>query len=219
MRRRRKVTNWKRRVIRRWRTAVEWRLTELGRPVWVEDDASSMEQFWLYGLRKMASWAREKIQSMDAYFDLGLFSEDGKIDGEKGSLASYKHPKLKTPRGMKLNLEALSHRQLESAAMEAGVALQLLLPVDFWEHRERAAKVKYPHPFNYYLTSFSRSRKPSPQKTLIRGTLPHILRCLVRLQLRWLCQVHQQLPTLPVVNVSVLMIYYSHMMSRKETFR
>jgi hypothetical protein len=142
VRRRRRATTWKRRVIRRWRNAIEWRLTNLDCPIWVEDD-DSMEHIISYHYHKLVRWVRAKTEDIAEYFGLSIFMEKGSIVNESGCLADYKHPHLRHPRGMRLNLEMLSMRQLQSAAMEAGVGLELLVPVDYWERREERLKVHF----------------------------------------------------------------------------
>jgi hypothetical protein len=100
MRQRRKVVRWKRRVSNRWREAVEWRLRESGRPVWVRD-------------------MKEK--------SLGLFAKlldffDGLLPWPTGDNTSFSYGSGfmmghglgygSHPHGMHLNLEALSWKQV-----------------------------------------------------------------------------------------------------------
>ncbi|KAK1219250.1 Potassium channel [Marasmius sp. AFHP31] len=118
VRQRRKTGNWKRRVGVRWKEAVEWRLREMGREVWVLDerDEDAGRPWWTWVVktldRSTFMWAREGEREL----------YDGKI--------LYRHP-----HGMHLNLQALTDAQLEAAALEAGVPLRELLPSEFWKRR------------------------------------------------------------------------------------
>ncbi|KAJ8087654.1 Potassium channel [Marasmius tenuissimus] len=118
VRERRKRGNWRRRVGVRWREAVEWRLREMEREVWVLDagDKDSGKRWWTGVVKDLDRftfmWAREGEREL----------YDGRI--------LYRHP-----HGMHLNLEALTDAQLEAAALEAGVPLRELLPPEFWKRR------------------------------------------------------------------------------------
>ncbi|KAL0061386.1 Potassium channel [Marasmius tenuissimus] len=118
VRERRKRGNWRRRVGVRWREAVEWRLREMEREVWVLDagDKDLGKRWWTGVVKDLDRftfmWAREGEREL----------YDGRI--------LYRHP-----HGMHLNLEALTDAQLEAAALEAGVPLRELLPPEFWKRR------------------------------------------------------------------------------------
>ncbi|KAF7309023.1 Tandem pore domain k+ channel [Mycena kentingensis (nom. inval.)] len=128
VRQRRKIGRWKRRVMNRWREAVEWRLREGGQPVWVKNH-------------------RERGERRSAVTVVGDL-----LDGlwpwatAEGSGSGFLHSNH--PHGMHLNLEALSWKQLEAAAMEAGVPLSTLLPDGFVNERERKddSDSSYEHP-------------------------------------------------------------------------
>ncbi|KAJ7596567.1 hypothetical protein C8J56DRAFT_850011 [Mycena floridula] len=119
MRERRRIANWKRRVSRRWREAVEWRLKEASKPVWVRNHvlANKQADFVFNWFNRLAPWA-----SGNSWF------------GKESFLGTSPHP-----HGMHLNLEALSGPQLEAAAMEAGVPLNALLPPSFWKRHNEIA--------------------------------------------------------------------------------
>ncbi|KAJ7150894.1 hypothetical protein C8R43DRAFT_887165 [Mycena crocata] len=126
VRQRRKVGRWKRRVSNRWREAVEWRLRESGQPVWVRDAIHGSSMPGLLGrlvdfVDSLLPWPTGENQSFS--YGSGFMLGHG--------LGYGNHP-----HGMHLNLEALSWKQLEAAAMEAGVPLQSLLPDGFRERRE-----------------------------------------------------------------------------------
>ncbi|KAJ7484324.1 hypothetical protein FB451DRAFT_81760 [Mycena latifolia] len=126
MRQRRKVGRWKRRVSNRWREAVEWRLRESGHPVWVRDNKDPRAVRGPLGtfldfVDGLLPWPTGNSKS----FSYG----SGFMMGHGLGYGSHPH-------GMHLNLEALSWKQLEAAAMEAGVPLNTLLPEGFRERRE-----------------------------------------------------------------------------------
>ncbi|KAJ7074969.1 hypothetical protein B0H15DRAFT_45155 [Mycena belliarum] len=125
---RRKVGRWKRRVANRWREAVEWRLRESGQPVWVRDVKDSRPVRGFLGaildfVDDLLPWPTGNNKS---------FSYGGGFMMGHG-LGYGNHP-----HGMHLNLEALSWKQLEAAAMEAGVPLDTLLPEGFRQRREES---------------------------------------------------------------------------------
>ncbi|KAG7097850.1 hypothetical protein E1B28_005165 [Marasmius oreades] len=114
---RRKQLHWKRRVARRWKEAIEWRLHRVNQPIWVRDDPDHNLAWFV---RFMDRW------------DLMWTHEKG---GELG-LGMVAHP-----HGMHLNLEVLTDGQLADAAMEAGVPLCYLLPTGFWKKRKGHGEV------------------------------------------------------------------------------
>ncbi|KAK7059765.1 tandem pore domain k+ channel [Favolaschia claudopus] len=128
---RRKIGRWRRRVADRWREAVEWRLRDGGHAVWVREDKSKhagLLRRILHAFDRLIPWRRD---SSWFRYENGLLLGHGLGNGAH-------------PRGMHLNLEALSWKQLEAAAMEAGVPLDTLLPEDFIErHMARDEEHKY----------------------------------------------------------------------------
>ncbi|KAF8217673.1 hypothetical protein K438DRAFT_1795430 [Mycena galopus ATCC 62051] len=125
VRQRRKMGRWKRRVTNRWREAVEWRLRDSGLPVFVRDVKSNeagrglLSKGWDF-LDGWLPWPTGESSS----FSYG----SGFMLGRGLGYGNHPH-------GMHLNLEALSWNQLEAAAMEAGVPLDVLLPDGFRENR------------------------------------------------------------------------------------
>ncbi|KAF7338773.1 Tandem pore domain k+ channel [Mycena sanguinolenta] len=123
VRQRRKIGRWKRRVSVRWREAIEWRLRESGFPVWVRDANQAHNglgrRIWDF-LDRLIPWPTGNNPSFS--YGSGFMLGHG--------LGYGNHP-----HGMHLNLEALSWNQLEAAAMEAGVPLDMLLPDGFRDKR------------------------------------------------------------------------------------
>ncbi|KAG2135336.1 hypothetical protein DEU56DRAFT_807679 [Suillus clintonianus] len=103
IRERRRATRRRKNAEKRWRSAVMWRLRDKGAKVWVRKYRSTSNSLWAKVKRR-------------------FFSATDKIP----------HP-LDRSRGMRLNLEALTHLELREAAMEAGVPLDTLLPPQFYE--------------------------------------------------------------------------------------
>lgn len=95
----------------RWRRAVEWRLKELGQPVWVSDAQLADEQVHFVGIdpTQEPHWAKRCLRA------IGL----GPSDANRGVHGF--------PHGKHLNIDALSPQQLEAAALEAGVPLDTFL--------------------------------------------------------------------------------------------
>ncbi|KAF9236056.1 hypothetical protein BU15DRAFT_89330 [Melanogaster broomeanus] len=96
---RRRAARRQRRAETRWRHAIIWRLRAVNAPIWVRKKKKSEPKTFWEGLY-LRFW---RPASTDASGD-------------------------RRHRGMKLNLEALPHHQLEAAALEAGVPLDTLLP-------------------------------------------------------------------------------------------
>ncbi|KAJ7590585.1 hypothetical protein C8J56DRAFT_537402 [Mycena floridula] len=113
----RRAANWKRRVFRRWKEAIYWRLKEPNKPMWVPDRArgNTAMEFLTSWVSRIPHW-----HSSSNWF------------GKEPLISSSAHP-----HGMHLNLEALTGPQLEAAAMEAGVPLNALLPPSFWKNRNQ----------------------------------------------------------------------------------
>jgi potassium channel subfamily K len=110
VRSRRRLAHRKKLIAERWRAAIEWRLREASLPVWVKDDPELHQHSpFMKVIRGVWPWARGHPHYAHAF-------------GSSHRLQ---------PHGMHLNLEALSHVQLETAALETGVALCRLLPVGF----------------------------------------------------------------------------------------
>ncbi|CAK5272536.1 unnamed protein product [Mycena citricolor] len=124
VRQRRKIGRWKRRVSNRWREAVEWRLREGGHPVWVKNKRREISDGW---------W----LTLVDFFAGFSWW----RSDGDTQSTISYGSGFMtglgygSHPHGMHLNLRALTWKQLEAAAMEAGVPLDMLLPEGYREER------------------------------------------------------------------------------------
>ena len=110
VRERRRAARRKRKIERLWREAVEWRLREVGAPIWVRDDF------------KHNAWADARW-FLDQVVSLILWPWQGYVP-PRYTRYGYGHH----PHGKHLNLEALTRSHLEAAAMEAGVPLDTLLP-------------------------------------------------------------------------------------------
>jgi hypothetical protein len=111
-----------RRVEIRWRCGIQWRLEEMGAPVWVRDENSSghtggrgrsLQQVTIGNLKL------PRIRSRSFDVDQSTDRSHARSHSTHG------------PPGMRLNLQALTRAQLEASALEAGVPLDTLLPVDF----------------------------------------------------------------------------------------
>lgn len=104
----------------RWRRAVEWRLREAGHPLWVPDHRYPQEKVRFVGLRGESKgsgevhWMRKWLES------IGL----RRNDDERRAPHLRGHPP-----GKHLNIDVLSTQQLEAAALEAGVPLEMFLSV------------------------------------------------------------------------------------------
>ena len=120
MRERRKERGRRRRVEARWRHGIEWRLREMGEPVWVTDEQvrSGRAGGGGRGGGTHRSGAPGVLQHVAEW--IGLYRpEIGQSHLMHG------------PSGMRLNLQALTLAQLEASALEAGVPLDTLLPKGF----------------------------------------------------------------------------------------
>ncbi|KAJ7154605.1 hypothetical protein C8R46DRAFT_1117876 [Mycena filopes] len=132
VRQRRKLGRWKRRVSKRWREAVDWRLRESGHPVWVKDAKKDRTATYARLLGKLWDFADGLIPWPTG--ENKSFSYGG------GFMLGHGLGYGNHPHGMHLNLEALSWKQLEAAAMEAGVPLDTLLPDGFREKRREESE-------------------------------------------------------------------------------
>lgn len=120
----------------RWRRAVEWRLKESGQPLWISDRKYPEEDVRFVGLTSEKDGTGE-IHWMKMWLEsLGL----------KRSVGDKRIPHVRGhPSGKHLNIDALSPQQLEAAALEAGVPLEMFLsmprkPADGADESERNAK-------------------------------------------------------------------------------
>ena len=99
-----------RRIRERWRAAVEWRLKSRNLPIWIADDCTIAEPrhdshtHWWTSVKRVCSLRRKRLSRME---------EDLPYD---------------SPNSKHLNLDALTHAQLEAAALEAGAPLADILP-------------------------------------------------------------------------------------------
>lgn len=116
----RKNLRWQRRVARRWRDAVGWRLREMDQPLWVPNQSTNGNDDSKLLVRAWAFIRLQTLRFVDWSFPQWTWTSKGKGPG------AVLHPK-----GMHLNLEALEGPALEGAAMEAGVPLNELLPPGF----------------------------------------------------------------------------------------
>jgi hypothetical protein len=105
-----------RHVEARWRRAVEWRLKAMGLPVWIRD-----KKWRGRGAGGGTQCVKPPTTSSGFLFTWAGFTN------HKTGLSHSMHG----PSGMRLNLDALTHAQLEASALEAGVPLDTLVPVDF----------------------------------------------------------------------------------------
>lgn len=121
----------RRRVEARWRRGIEWRLKEMGMPVWIHDEN------WM-ARRTVDEVNGKKRVTIKWQNTPGFIRKAAEWAGfTKRKLAHSQS--MHGPSGMRLNLEALTHTQLEASALEAGVPLGTLLPSDFVPAEEAAA--------------------------------------------------------------------------------
>ncbi|KAH0834750.1 hypothetical protein J3R83DRAFT_10328 [Lanmaoa asiatica] len=113
---RRRAVRRRRRAEDRWRHAVIWRLRERHAPLWIPKDTSHRNSLWLK-------------------FKSGFWRTEWGIQSAAGRSTHQSRPR----RGTKLNLWALPPCQLEGAALEAGVPLDSLLPIDFYDTYDQDA--------------------------------------------------------------------------------
>ena len=115
MRERRREARRFRRWEARWRRAVEFRLREMGLPLWVPDKPKDEGAIRVFGVDtgvKMPFYKRVGTQIKRTATITTIASMESVI-------RRHKHHK------MHLNVEALSNAQLEEAALEAGVPLEM----------------------------------------------------------------------------------------------
>ncbi|KAJ7636869.1 hypothetical protein FB45DRAFT_907554 [Roridomyces roridus] len=143
MRQRRKIGRWKRRVSNRWREAIEWRLREKGAPVWVRNENRPVRD-GLVG--RVLHSLDGRIPSWTWLWHDGGGSDTVSHGSGTGFMMGHGLGYGNHPHGMHLNLEALSWKQLEAAAMEAGVPLNTLLPEGFGQrHNDESSSSSSHH--------------------------------------------------------------------------
>lgn len=123
VRMRRKEAQRRRRVEARWRQGIEWRLREMGAPVWVRDKK------WISRRAGGGGRGMQRVNTLTGETS-GIFQRIAEWTGLSQPTIGHSHI-MHGPSGMNLNLQALSHAQLEASALEAGVPLDMLLPSDF----------------------------------------------------------------------------------------
>lgn len=136
----------------RWLRAVEWRLKEAGKPVWVPDNRFPDEAVRFVGLRGEKHGAGEVHWMKRWLTSLNLRDPS---EARKRHIRGH-------PRGKHLNLDALTPQQLEAAALEAGVPLEMFLA-----HRQ-----KRPDPDRHD----SRLSSSSSTRPNVRGLMPFVHR-------------------------------------------
>ncbi|KAI0689179.1 hypothetical protein BC835DRAFT_1370125 [Cytidiella melzeri] len=102
----------------RWRKAVEWRLKEADKPIWVPDNRYSEEKVRFVGL------GGGKEGSGEVHYVRKWLESVGLRRGSDGTRVPHVRGH---PPGKHLNIDALSAQQLEAAALEAGVPLEMFL--------------------------------------------------------------------------------------------
>lgn len=133
VRERRKEGRRRRRVEARWRHGIEWRLREMGVPVWVRDEKARSRRAGGGGRGAHRPEAPGALQHAAEW--IGLYRPE----------IGHSHL-MHGPSGMRLNLQALTHAQLEASALEAGVPLDTLLPEGFvLGHDDATIELPVPH--------------------------------------------------------------------------
>ncbi|KZP17478.1 voltage-gated potassium channel [Athelia psychrophila] len=123
VRERRKEARKQRRVESRWRRAVEWRLQQANMPMWIHDGSR--------GPMHVAGGGRGAPRRRAPADGPGFVEVLAEWTGLKKSTGISHSRIMHGPPGMRLNLEALTHSQLEASALEAGVPLETLIPEGF----------------------------------------------------------------------------------------
>ncbi|TCD59999.1 hypothetical protein EIP91_010926 [Steccherinum ochraceum] len=106
----------------RWARAVEWRLKDRGLPVWVHDRHYAHEGVKFTGLPGEQDGAGEDHWMRKWAETLGFAKQKTTSDEGHERRATRGHPKKRH-----LNIDALSSQQLEAAALEAGVPLEMFI--------------------------------------------------------------------------------------------
>ncbi|KAH7922910.1 voltage-gated potassium channel [Leucogyrophana mollusca] len=122
----RRMARRKRRAEQRWRDAIMWRLRERRVPVWVPESKKAE----LEG-RLTNAWRKLKSRLTIAFHAIPMPTRTVYLNHG--------------PHGMRLNLEALSHSQLEAAALEAGVPLDTLLPPQYYYNKNEREEDRPEH--------------------------------------------------------------------------
>jgi hypothetical protein len=150
-----KARERERHILTRWRAAVRWRLRSKGLPVWIDDHAQEREG--RIGLQRTHHW-----YSSLRRFWRRLWDEVWR---------EWEDPAWKFvygPNQTRLNLEALSHSQLETAALEAGSPLSELVPKGLkLRSREEASN----SPSSQFSSSDASSHPPSLTHVRIAGMI------------------------------------------------
>ncbi|EKM56497.1 uncharacterized protein PHACADRAFT_194104 [Phanerochaete carnosa HHB-10118-sp] len=103
----------------RWRRAIVWRLKEAGKPIWAPDTQASQEDVRFIGLSGGRDGAGE-VHWMRRWMEtLGM--------KKVTPYADHRVHVRGHSRGKHLNIDALTPQQLEAAALEAGVPLEMFL--------------------------------------------------------------------------------------------
>jgi potassium channel subfamily K, other eukaryote len=117
MREARQQARWRRRVTAKWKAAVEWRLKEAKKEIWVPD-APKPKATLKVKLSRLLPWKLAWFSSKSPKY-----------------LGHVPHP-----HGMHFNLEGLEVNELEAAAVEIGIPLGTLLPPEYWMYRSASEK-------------------------------------------------------------------------------
>jgi hypothetical protein len=150
-----KARERERHILTRWRAAVRWRLRSKGLPVWIDDLAEEREG--RIGLRQTHHWYTSLRRFWRRLLD-EVWRE-------------WEDPAWKYvygPNQTKLNLEALSHSQLQTAALEAGAPLSDLVPKGL---KLRSREVARHSPSSQFSSSDASSHPPSLTHVRIAGMI------------------------------------------------
>ncbi|KAI0945627.1 hypothetical protein AcW1_001803 [Taiwanofungus camphoratus] len=136
MRARRRDARRFRRWRARWRAAIEWRLREKGCPVWISDEQwqEAGDGVRFVGLGGEMAGVGERRWVRRFLYMVGIRSVQPPADV---AMRPPRHVRG-YPRGKHLNLNALTDGQLEAAALEAGVPLEMF--VDLGKRREASQR-------------------------------------------------------------------------------
>jgi potassium channel subfamily K, other eukaryote len=114
----------RRRIEARWKRGIEWRLKEMGVPIWIRDEN-----------RHEHRSGRGSVNTQNRSTIIGRVAGWTGFTDRKIGQSHIMHG----PTGMRLNLSALTRTQLEASALEAGVSLDTLLPSDIIPATEETA--------------------------------------------------------------------------------
>ena len=118
MRKRRREARRFRKWETRWKRAIIWRLKEKGLPIWVDDTHYTHEGMKFTGIPGIHDQEGEENRMRRWLEGMGLVSTRLPTDDERRHVRGH-------PRNKHLNIDALSAQQLEAAALEAGVPLEM----------------------------------------------------------------------------------------------